>query len=78
MGGRLPIKVPCYESCPRCAGGARMWGVCPQCHGYGLAERSRQVTLDIPAGIGNGSRYAVALDRVGISNLVLDVTVLVA
>lgn len=78
MGGRLPIKVPCYESCSLCDGGAWMWGVCPQCHGYGLAERSRQVTLDIPAGIRNGSRYAVALDRVGISNLVLDVTVLVA
>ncbi len=78
MGGRLPIEVPCYERCPRCDGGAWMWGVCPQCHGYGMAESSRAVTLDIPAGIGNGSRYEIELERVGIGNLILDLTVLVA
>ena len=55
-----------------------MWGVCPLCHGYGLAESSRQVTLDIPPGIRNGSRYEIALERVGIRNLILDVMVLVA
>jgi len=78
MGGRLPFEVPCFERCPRCEGGAWMWGVCPLCHGYGMVESSRPVTLDIPAGIRNGSRYEIELDRVGISNLILDVTVLVA
>jgi len=43
-----------------------------------MVESSRPVTLDIPAGIRNGSRYEIELDRVGISNLILDVTVLVA
>jgi DnaJ-class molecular chaperone len=78
MGGRLPIEVPCYEPCARCQARAWMWGVCPLCHGYGLAESSRQVMLDIPPGIRNGSRYEIALERVGISNLILDVMVLVA
>jgi hypothetical protein len=43
-----------------------------------LAESSRQVTLDIPPGIRNGSRHEIALERVGISNLILNVMVLVA
>jgi molecular chaperone DnaJ len=77
-GGRLPIEVPCYETCPRCNDGAWMWGLCPLCHGYGLTESARQVALDIGPGIANGSRYEIALDRAGISNLVLDVTMLVA
>ena len=77
-GGRLPFEVPCYEPCPRCHGGAWMWGLCPLCHGYGLVETGRQVALDIPPGIRNGSRYEVALDSAGISNLTLDVTVLIA
>jgi DnaJ-class molecular chaperone len=77
-GGQLPFDVPCYDSCPRCEGGAWMWGVCPLCHGYGLVETSRQVTLDIPPGIRAGSRYEMPLDIIGISNLSLEVTVLVA
>ena len=77
-GGRLPFEVPCYETCSRCHGGAWMWGLCPLCHGYGLVESTRQVALDIPSGIRDGSRYEVGLDRAGISNLTLDVTVLVA
>ncbi|HEY2105953.1 MAG TPA: DnaJ domain-containing protein [Candidatus Binataceae bacterium] len=77
-GGRLPFEVPCYERCPRFHAGAWMWGLCPLCHGYGLVEGGRQVAIDIAPGIRNGSRYEVALDRAGISNLTLDVTVLVA
>ena len=76
-GGRLPIEVPCYETCPRCNAGAWMWGLCPVCHGYGLTESASRVALDIEPGIANGSRYEIALDQVGISNLVLDLTVLV-
>jgi molecular chaperone DnaJ len=77
-GGRLPFEVPCYEPCPRCEGRAWMWGLCPACHGFGLVETERQVTLELPAGIRSGSRHEVALDNVGIGNLVLDVTILVA
>ena len=41
-----------------------------------MAESSRHVTLDIPPGIGNGSRYEIVLERIGISNLILDMMVL--
>ncbi len=77
-GGRLPFEVPCYGSCPRCHGGAWMWGLCPLCHGYGLAQASHRVVLDIPGGIRNGSQFEIALEEAGIHNLTLVVTVLVA
>jgi molecular chaperone DnaJ len=77
-GGRLPIELPCYEPCTACRGGAWSWGLCPRCHGYGLMESTRQVAIDIPPGVQNASRYELALDNIGITNLVLDVTVLVA
>jgi DnaJ-class molecular chaperone len=78
LGGRLPFEVPCYEPCQRCHAGAWMWGLCPLCHGYGLVEGAQQVALDIAPGNRNGTHYEVALDSAGISNLRLDVTVLVA
>jgi molecular chaperone DnaJ len=77
-GGRLPFEVPCYEPCPHCRGDFWMWGLCPLCHGYGMVEGGRQVTLDIPPGIRSGSTYEIGLDSAGISNLTLVVTVLVA
>ena len=77
-GGGIPFEIPCYETCPQCHGGAWMWGVCPFCYGYRLTQTKHQVALGLPAGIANGSRYEVTLDSVGISNLTLDVTVLVA
>jgi len=77
-GGRLPFEVPCYEPCTACRGSAWTWGLCPRCHGFGLMETARQVVLDIPPGIGNCTRYEVMLEQAGISNLILDVTVLVA
>jgi molecular chaperone DnaJ len=77
-GGRLPVEVPCYEPCASCGGGAWMWGICPRCHGYGMVETTRQVMLDIPPAIRSGSRYQLLLESIGISNLMLVVTVLVA
>lgn len=76
-GGMLPFEVPSYEPCPRCRGGTLMLGLCPLCHGYGLLEGGRKITLGIPSGIRSGSRYQVALDSAG-GNLTLDVTVLIA
>jgi molecular chaperone DnaJ len=76
-GGRLPIEVPSHEPCPRCAAQAWRWGLCPLCHGYGLAEISARVMLEIPPGVADGSCYEVTLDSAGINNLTLDVTVLV-
>ncbi|SRR5579871_1310772 len=76
-GGRLPLQVPCYETCRHCEGRIWMWGVCPQCHGYGMVETSRVVELELAPGIRSGARLELPLRAAGIGNLLLEVTVLV-
>jgi hypothetical protein len=52
--------------------------VCASCHGYGLAETSRTVALEIASSARTGERYQIDLRGAGIENLVLDVTIVVA
>jgi DnaJ-class molecular chaperone len=78
FGVSLPIEVPVYARCDRCWGSGGDWGVCPSCHGYGLAETSRTVALEIASGARTGERYQIDLRDAGIENLVLDVTIVVA
>jgi len=78
FGVRLPIGVPVYTLCDRCGGTGGDWGLCALCHGYGLAETSRAVALEIAPGARTGERYQVDLRGAGIENLVLDVTIVVA
>jgi molecular chaperone DnaJ len=45
------------QTCPRCRGaGQIVEKPCRQCQGEGRVERSSRIKLQIPAGIGNGSR----------------------
>jgi molecular chaperone DnaJ len=78
LGVSLPIEVPVYARCDRCGGSGGDWGVCASCHGYGLAETSRTVALEIASGARTGERYQIDLRGAGIENLVLDVTIVVA
>ena len=78
FGVRLPIEVPVYARCSRCGGSGGDWGVCASCHGYGMAETSWTVALEIPPGARTGERYQLDLRGAGIENLVLDVTIVVA
>jgi molecular chaperone DnaJ len=78
FGVSLPIEVPVYGRCDRCGGSGGDWGVCPLCHGYGLAETSRTLVLEIPSGARTSERYQIDLSSDGIENLVLDVTIIVA
>jgi hypothetical protein len=47
------------------------------CHGFGGVEGKATIALDIPPMTRDASRFEVALDQAGISNLVLDATVVV-
>ena len=78
FGVSLPIEVPVYGRCERCGGSGGDWGVCASCHGYGMAETSRTVALEIASGARTGERYQIDLRGAGIENLVLDVTIVVA
>jgi len=76
FGCRVPLEVPNFEGCPRCSGFESGWGVCAQCHGYGLVEGIARVALNIPPGTRGGEHYEVSLVSAGIENLLLDVTIL--
>ena len=52
--------------------------MCRLCHGYGLAEATARVVMEIPPGAKGGARYQVSLAQVGIANLLLDMMILVA
>jgi DnaJ-class molecular chaperone len=78
LGCQVPIELPCYETCRRCYGSGDVgWSLCPFCHGFGGVEAKSSIVIDIPPMTREGSRFEVALNRVGISNLVLDVTVVI-
>lgn len=78
FGCRVPMQLPRYETCARCFGSGDVdWGLCPLCHGFGGVEGKATIALDIPSMTRDASRFEVALDQAGISNLVLDVTVVV-
>jgi DnaJ-class molecular chaperone len=72
FGVSLPIEVPVYGRCDRCGGSGGDGGVCASCHGYGMAETSRTVGLEIASGARTGQRYQIDLRAAGIENLVLD------
>ena len=78
FGVSVPVEVPVYTRCDRCGGSGGDWGLCASCHGYGMAETSRAVALEITLGARTGERYQVDLRGAGIENLVLDVTIVVA
>ena len=77
FGWRVPFNLPAFVTCPSCAGVGEWLGICPVCYGQGIVESRRQIVLEIPPGSRDGSRYEVDLGNLGISNLLLDVRVVV-
>jgi DnaJ-class molecular chaperone len=77
FGCRVPFDLPAFVTCPSCGGVAEWLGICPVCYGQGIVESRRQIVLEIPPGSRDGSRYEVDLGNLGISNLLLDVRVVV-
>ena len=48
------------QTCPTCHGsGTTIDKPCPVCHGSGVQEKSKMMTLTIPAGVDNGKRIAI-------------------
>jgi len=78
FGTSVPIEVPVYDRCVRCGGSGGEWCVCAACHGYGMAASSRTVALEIASGTRTGERYQIDLRGMGIENLILDVTIVIA
>jgi molecular chaperone DnaJ len=79
FGCRLPLRIPCYAECAQCQGTGQSsgWNMCPSCHGVGMVQILRDVTIEIPPGTRDGAHYEVDLSSMGISNLILEVRVAV-
>jgi molecular chaperone DnaJ len=78
FGCHLPFRVPCFVTCPQCDGTGDRWGLCATCYGRGVVESTRELVLDIPPGARDGDRFEVNLDGIGISNMLLELRVIVA
>jgi molecular chaperone DnaJ len=78
FGCRVPFRVPCLVTCPQCDGTSDRWRLCATCYGRGVVESTREVVLDIPTGASDGERFEVDLSEAGITNLLLEVRVIVA
>jgi molecular chaperone DnaJ len=77
FGCRVPFSVPSYIRCQRCRGTGEWWGLCPECYGRGIVESMRELVLEIPPGASDGDQFEVDLGGLGISNLLLEVRVIV-
>ena len=58
--------------CPHCGGtGKEITEECPHCHGTGKKDSTRKVTINIPAGVDDGSVFSLRIQN----NLIVDVEV---
>jgi len=79
FGCRFPVSIPCYTECPQCDGTGESWGWdrCPSCYGRGMIDTVRPAIIDIPRDTRDGERYEIDLSSAGISNLLLEVRIVV-
>jgi molecular chaperone DnaJ len=77
IGCRVPFDLPALVTCPSCDGMSDWMSICQVCHGQGVVESQRQIILEIPPDSRDGTQYVVDLRRLGISNLLLNVRIVV-
>jgi molecular chaperone DnaJ len=61
--GRLDVSrgpIQFTKACPRCGGTGRMGVPCPACKGRGAVTDTERIRVNIPPGVGEGSRIRVA------------------
>jgi DnaJ-class molecular chaperone len=64
------LGVPVFGRCSRCTGSG-----CAACHGHGVVETERAVSIDIPPMSGSGTTFVMPLSGLGIHNFYLHVRV---
>ncbi|RMF85194.1 MAG: molecular chaperone DnaJ [Nitrospinota bacterium] len=57
----LPGTVGPGYPCPRCAGQGSIRPGCPRCHGQGMTVEMERCTVEIPPGVGDGTRIRVTM-----------------
>jgi len=61
-GGDVSVQLPIRRTCERCGGRGEAWGEpCIPCGGVGHTEETRDITIALPRGVGDGDRLLVRL-----------------
>lgn len=61
-GGSVPVEVPVWRVCSRCAGRGEIWDeACGRCAGLGHGVQRRRVDVVVPAGVREGMWMSFAL-----------------
>lgn len=59
FGLTVPLSVPVRATCTRCGGRGESWTeTCGRCHGQGCELLRHTVQVTVPAGVGDGARFA--------------------
>lgn len=72
-GGPLPLDIPLSAPCAACQGTGGDFFNCPECGGEGKQDRRLPVTLNIPAGVREGSVFQVQVDDTAVVSVLLTV-----
>lgn len=61
-GAAVPIEVPLRWTCKDCGGRGEVWGdKCARCEGSGHSLRRRTLTVSVPAGVADGTRFSFSV-----------------
>jgi molecular chaperone DnaJ len=75
-GGEFSFTLPVRRRCHACRGAAPMWpAACSVCRGEGTIAWAEQLSVLVPAGVHRGARTVFPLERIGVPNASVDVTV---
>jgi len=73
QGGLLELSVPVFYPCRSCQGSGGVGPFsCARCNGQGMEEHEERVQLSVPAGLRDGSVFALPLRGLGIHGLFLE------
>lgn len=77
-GADVPLTLPVRSVCPSCGGRGEVWlDRCAPCAGAGELVFARQVRLQIPRGVEDGSRFRFALSADGAPATSIEVHIIV-
>lgn len=63
LGARVSLAVPVSATCASCGGRGEVWmDPCLPCEGTGAATTRHQISLTVPAGVRDGTRFRFSLD----------------
>jgi len=74
-GGSFPCRLLVHQACPRCRSLWPWMVFCPVCEGTGVWRREKELVIQVPPGIVDGTRVSLTLDHVGLRGSRLEVSI---